>query len=269
MIRSLLSAILLLTFTPLPLRADEPAHEEFRIDREEEFRFATPPEVVREGRRYVITFETRGRCDVTVAIEDGDSRIIRHLASGVLGPNAPTPLQKNTLRQRLIWDGKNDAGRYVDHLDDVTVRVSLGLQPRFERTLFWSPHKRTSGRGPLLTAAPEGIYITNGKACDQVRLFDHAGDYVRTVFPFPRRQLEKVQGLAWHGFPHSGTKRPLKGGFHQAALLTSGNNRNIGDHHTEGRAAEAVAIHGDKLALLYFKLNRLSNDGATWGPGLE
>jgi hypothetical protein len=198
-----------------------PHHPEFRIDREAEFRFARAPRVTMLGDKFVITFETRGRCDVTIAIEDADERIVRHLACGVLGSNAPPPLQKDSLKQRLLWDGKNDAGRYVDNLDELRVRVSLGLQPRFERTLFWSPHKRTSGFSPVLTAAPEGVYITNGKACDQVRLFDHAGDYVRTIFPFPRNQLEKVEGLALHRFPHSGTERPLKGGFHQAALLAT------------------------------------------------
>ena len=41
---------------------------------------------------------------------------MRHLVSGVLGPNAPEPLKKDSLEQRFLWDGKNDLGRYVDKL---------------------------------------------------------------------------------------------------------------------------------------------------------
>ncbi len=69
--------------------------------------------------RYEITFAVAskggsadgGYCDVTVAIVDPDKdvsglgrgTVVRHLASGVLGPNAPEPFQKNSLRQTIYW----------------------------------------------------------------------------------------------------------------------------------------------------------------------
>ena len=110
--------------------------DEFRVKREAVFEFAHKPVVTRQGDRVTIAFETKGLCDVTVAIEEagtgaGPARIVRHLASGVLGPNAPEPFQKNARAQVIVWDGKNDKGDYVEDKDACTVRVSLGLKPRF------------------------------------------------------------------------------------------------------------------------------------------
>src|SRR5262245_20212712 len=112
------------------------APDEFRVKREEVFEFAQKPRVTRAGDRVEIAFAARGACDATVAIEDAAGKIIRHLASGVLGPNAPEPFQKNSLSQTIVWDGKDDQDRYVDDKESCLVRVSLGLKPEFERTLF-------------------------------------------------------------------------------------------------------------------------------------
>ena len=43
-----------------------------------------------------IAFASKGWCDATVAIESTDGKILRHLASGVLGPKAPPPFQTAT-----------------------------------------------------------------------------------------------------------------------------------------------------------------------------
>ena len=111
--------------------------EEFRVKREAVFEFARPPAVSRDGSNVTITFTTKALCDATVVIEDAAGRIVRHLASGVLGKNAPPPFRRNATQQTLVWDGKDDRGRYVERIDGHAVRVSLGLKPRFERTLFW------------------------------------------------------------------------------------------------------------------------------------
>ena len=120
-------------------------YDEFEVKREEVFEFAQKPRLARRGDRVEIKFETKGLCDVTVAIEEasvkapgtfiegrqsGDDgrpspapgtrspvpgnegspsnlrhlrnlrmpsgKIVRHLASGVLGPNAPEPFRKNS-----------------------------------------------------------------------------------------------------------------------------------------------------------------------------
>lgn len=186
--------------------------DEFKVRRENVFEFAEKPKVTREGDRVTIAFETRAFCDVTVAIESastgsGHSEIVRHIASGVLGDNAPEPFQWNSKKQTLSWDGKDDRGAYVDNRDVCFVRVSLGLKPQFERTLFWSPKKRIGFPYPALGVAPEGVYVAESYEVDQVRLFDHQGNYLRTIYPFPADMIDKVQGLKTHTFLQDG--KPL------------------------------------------------------------
>ena len=133
--------------------------DEFKIKRTSVFEFTEKPSISRKGDRVTIRFTSKGFCDATVVIERKDGRIIRHLASGVLGPEVPAPFEKNSLEQNLVWDGKDDFGRYVDKREDIHVRVSLGLKPQFERTLFWSPKRRHSRYPQLACAAEEGVYV--------------------------------------------------------------------------------------------------------------
>jgi hypothetical protein len=58
-------------------------------EREEVFEFTQKPAVTKEGDKIVISFASKGKCDATVSIVDKDGKVIRHLASGVLGVNAP------------------------------------------------------------------------------------------------------------------------------------------------------------------------------------
>ena len=106
-----------ISFSP----ADVP--NEFQVKRQEVFEFAEKPRIARDGDKVTITFASKAFCDATVAIEDASGKILRHLVSGVLGPNAPAPLQKDSLRQSIVWDSKDDQGRYVDDLAGLTVRV--------------------------------------------------------------------------------------------------------------------------------------------------
>ena len=101
--------------------------DELKIKREQVFEFTQKPSVTRKGDTVTIRFESKGLCDATVAIENDAGKIIRHLVSGVLGPKAPEPFQKNSKKQTIVWDGKDDRGRYVDDKDRVVIRVSLGL----------------------------------------------------------------------------------------------------------------------------------------------
>ena len=225
-----------------------------------------------KGDKVTIAFTSKAYCDATVAIEENDEaagpRIIRHLASGVLGKNAPPPFQKNSLAQTLIWNGKDDEGHYVDDRENVAVRVSLGLTARFERTLFWSPYKRPGdpkhlGYQPsLVAAAPEGVYVYDGAGHDHVRLFNHDGDYVRTVYPFPASELAGVKSLKWHMFP-DGARWPLKWGLAQDTLLTSGDLSYGAKWPTggAGKAATALAIRKGELYLVNQRLNKLKVDG--------
>jgi hypothetical protein len=103
-----LAACALLVFVPAPARARADS-DEFKVQREEVFTFARKPRVTRAADRTTIDFAADGFCDATVAIEETGAnppRIVRHLASGVLGPNAPAPFRRDSLEQTLVWDGK-------------------------------------------------------------------------------------------------------------------------------------------------------------------
>jgi len=134
--------------------------EDYTIDRKDVFEFTAKPTVTRDGDALTIRFGSRDYCDATIVIENKEGAIVRHLASGVLGSNAPEPFRKNSLEQAVVWDSKNDNGEYVDDFSDLRVRVSLGLKPRFEKTLYWHPKKLTARRRhPRAVAQPEGVYV--------------------------------------------------------------------------------------------------------------
>ena len=263
-------------------------YDELRPKREEVFAFARKPTLTRRGDDVTIAFETQGWCDVTVAIEGPDGRIVRHLASGVLGPNAPEPFIWNSKAQTIVWDGKDDAGVYVDDKNAVTVRVSLGLKPQFERTLFWHPGKparqgewsSTGGSHLSIAAAPEGIFVSDGRGFDHVRLFDRDGNYVRTVYPFPRDKVDDVPGVIWHDHPY-GERLPIKPNYYQSTLLQSGRNAN-NIRYRDGRyqggvdagtfygaAGHALAVSGNRIALIGARLSRLATDGGSDGLNLH
>ncbi len=267
-----MKCLLVTLLLALPLQGAE-IPDEFKIKREQVFEFAEKPVVTRNGDNITVTFASKGLCDVTVAIENETGKIIRHLASGVLGPNAPEPFTKNAKKQTVSWDGKDDQGRYVDNKDAMTVRVSLGLKARYEKNLMWEPKKRISRGGAASTctedvipvATPEGVYLYDGNGVDHVKLFDHEGAYVRTVYPFPANQLKNVKGLQWQKYPH-GYSRPKKHGLNQTTFLTSGH-----ENRKQFRQASAysMAVHPSKdkgkpsrIALVKTSLNRLSSDGA-------
>jgi hypothetical protein len=247
--------------------------DEFKVKRQEVFEFAQKPAVTREGDKVTIAFAAKGFCDATVAIEDAEGRIVRHLVSGVLGDNAPPPFQKSSKKQTLVWDGKNDKGEYVDDKDSHTVRVSLGLKPGYEKDLLASPHQRVGAQAPLMAANEEGVVVYDGLGTDFVKLFDHEGNYVRTIYPFPSSTLNQVNGLRWHVFPQDGKRLPLKDGYQLASLLTSGTSGFFLMRKPEiyygGIAASAMAVRGRRIALAHLKLNRLATDSITQGLPLE
>lgn len=256
------------TLFVVPAPADE--FDEFKVKREEVFEFTATPQVAARDDGVEITFTAEGYCDVTVAIEDSSGRIIRHLASGVLGENPPPPLKARSLKQTLLWNGKDDQRRYVDDRSELVVRVSLGLKPRFERSLFFSPKKRiTRGNRPLVAANADGVFVFEGEGVDHLRKFDHEGNYVETVYPFAAGKLQSVRGLQTAVFPQSGATLPLKQGLVQATLLTSGRNTEHGTMSKYQCAASGMAIVGNRIALVSDRLNRLAADGTSGGLNLE
>jgi len=168
-------------------------------EREEVYEFTQKPKVTKQGDKYVITFASKGKCDATVAILDKDGKIIRHLASGVLGANAPHPFQQNSLSQKLEWDGLTDDFKKAPA--GCKVKVSLGLKAEFDKNLLWDPHdvrpKKPSKKNPLFMAtAKDGTrYVGGVVSMNQNcvgRAFDKAGKYLYTFFPPKAADVEKL-----------------------------------------------------------------------------
>ncbi|MCK6470226.1 MAG: hypothetical protein L6R28_00650 [Planctomycetes bacterium] len=274
---SMALVLLLISIVSTGLAAED-AWPELKVQRAEVFDFAQAPTLAIDGDRVEIAFETAAFCDVAVAVEDGSGRIVRHLAAGVLGENAPPPFERNAKKQRLVGDGKDDFGQYVEGRESHHVRVSLGLAPRFERTLFWSPHKAASlyPEAKSFAATKEGVYVLDpgriGPGCaPQLKFFDHDGNYVRTIYPFPAAKLPEVKGLKGATLPPDEAALPLKWGIGQLELLTAGGNTiNALSEPAEGAGDEtalgALAAGDGGGAPIYLageRLNRLSKDGGS------
>jgi hypothetical protein len=163
-------------------------------ERESVFEFTEKPKVQKIAEdKYEITFAVKGYCDVAVAIIDPDPKkelvpgrgiVVRHLGAGVLGPNAPLPFQKNSLKQVIYWDGKDDLGMYHKEPEKLKVRVMLGLKPVFDKRLGGTSGKSMPGYVAGIALGPDGAYVfaqgTSSKSHGVIRKFDHDGNYVIT-----------------------------------------------------------------------------------------
>lgn len=274
--RSVLAVVTAMAFvcgTAAPSASEGEAVDEWKVKRKDVFEFEEKPVVTRTGDKVVVVFTAKDYCDATIAIENADGKIVRYLASGVLGPNAPEPFQKDTLKQTVVWDGKDDKGSYVDAMDQLTVRVSLGLMPRYERRLYWSPYRKSSYDAPAIVCpAPEGVYVfENGYPGHERLLFmDHQGNYIRQLYPFSAGMLPKIKGLLWRDMPQSGERLPLRNGLSQSTLLSTGDlDFNVRWPTAGGNSALAMAVRGVQIILADQRINRLATDGGTGGLDLQ
>lgn len=176
---------------PAVCQADELANPDFRV----------APYVTREGSRIWISFSLTEAADVAVEIRRG-TRVVRHLAAGVLGPNPPEPLRPG-LAQRLPWDGTDDLGRPVK-LSECSVYLGVGLRPRFDRILGWrgeavgGPRIHCGGVAGLAVDERSRCYVlySGSKKPTSVHVFTREGRYLRTIMPYPASlAYEKVRNL--------------------------------------------------------------------------
>ena len=176
-----------------------------------EVRFTREPTVAVEKDQALIRFEISRPSDVAVYIQDAQGQIIRHLAAGVLGKDAPAPLKAGSLEQTLVWDGKDDLGQPAKG-GPFRVRVALGLTPRFEAMIGDEPRDVGSVRG--LAVGPNGdVYVFHAfgshhphTAGTAVCVFDRSGKYLRTIVPYPTNLgPEKLTGLKRLTLPGGGT----------------------------------------------------------------
>ncbi len=217
--------------------------------RKDVFAFTEKPTVKRTGKdRYEISFAVKDYCDVTVAIVDGKGKVVRHLASGVLGPNAPKPFKKNSLKQVLVWNGKDDVENYPEHPDRMRVKVMLGLKPVFHRRLGGTtPYNIPAGVWGIAVTR-EGVYVVAfngaGFAHGSIRKFDHDGRYVGTIFPPPSDMpLERLKGMSYVEYEKG--KRALHGNdLHDSIAGNAGMLAGLTGHNAPYCQ---VAVTGERL----------------------
>jgi DNA-binding beta-propeller fold protein YncE len=183
------TAILAILFTGA-LTAGEPAAD-----------FAKKPTGIKSGDTIKIEFTANGLTDVAVTIEDAQGKIVRHLAGGVLGKNAPEPLQSNTRAQSLVWDGKDDFDKAAVG-GPFKARVQLGMKAEFDRFLMHNPH--ASGPISAVAVGPGGtLYVfhrdgtVNGNmGGHKITTYTRDGKHVKVLAPFPADiPPEKVKAL--------------------------------------------------------------------------
>ncbi len=154
-----------------------------------EVKFTAEPKAVGAGGKVKITFGVSAPTDVEVAILDAKGNVVRHLAAGLLGKNAPAPLRKDSLKQVLSWDRKDDFGKKVS-AGPYTVRVGLGLKPEFDKILGFDPNTLDVVRG--LAVGPGGeLFVLNlgrhlhiGFGSTVCNILDRDAKYRRTIMPY-------------------------------------------------------------------------------------
>jgi sugar lactone lactonase YvrE len=144
--------------------------------------FAAKPAAVREGANVKITFALAAPADVEVAVLDAKGAVVRHLAAGVLGTNAPAPFQKNALAQELRWDGKDDSGKPAAHAP-FQIEVRAGLLPAFDGILGWDSGTLSSDVIGMVAAPSGELFVLDADA--HLRVFSREGKYLRTIMPYP------------------------------------------------------------------------------------
>lgn len=142
------------------------------------------PAVRRNGDNVEIVFALDKPDDVLVRIVDADGSTVRNLACGLLGENAPPPFQKDTLRQKIVWDGKDDAGKPAP--SGCKARVAVGLRPRLDRFVAHDPAQLVSHVCGIEVDKQGRVYValfTDRRGDPQVMRFDREGNYLETVYP--------------------------------------------------------------------------------------
>jgi DNA-binding beta-propeller fold protein YncE len=163
--------------------------------------FVKKPVAARSGDQTKIEFTVDRAIDVAVSIEDVKGKILRHLAGGVLGKNAPEPLKSDALAQSLTWDGKDDTGKPAG-AGPFQVRVQLGMQPEFDRFLLHNPHG--SGQVSSVAVGPNGsLYVfhrdgtvNSNMGGHKIKVYDRDGKHRKVLTPFPADiAFDKVKAL--------------------------------------------------------------------------
>ncbi|MHC4913915.1 MAG: hypothetical protein ACYTGB_00370 [Planctomycetota bacterium] len=231
--------------------------------------FAEKPSAVREGSKVRISFAARRATDCAVWIVDAKGRPVRHLAAGVLGKDAPAPLKKSSLRQELVWDGRDDRGKAVLTPDTrnpapFRVRVGLGSRARFERVIgreeqwLGEIYALAAGKGKLYAFCSRGIVV-----------LDRSGKYLKQIVPAPPDlPLSKLKGLGPVKLPGGGAcfsreyGIPGKMKYVASMALTPQGQLLLPSHAPYARSLARIGIDGSVAADAFdTKLTMLADCG--------
>jgi hypothetical protein len=163
--------------------------------------FARKPTATKTAAGVRIEFAVSAPTDVAVYVEDAAGKVVCHLAAGVLGSNPPLPLTADSLRQSVVWDGKDDCSKPAGD-GPFQVRVALGMKPEFDGFLMYNPD--SSGYIESLAVGPRGtLYVfhrdlvANGNmGGHKIKVYSRDGKAIKALTPFPANIApERVKAL--------------------------------------------------------------------------
>ncbi len=161
--------------------------------------FAAKPTATKAGDGAKIGFSVSAPTDVEVSIVGADGKVVRHLAAGMVGKNAPEPFKKDSLAQEVAWDGKDDAGKPAAG-GPFKARVRLGLSATLDRFIPSAPDP-LSRPTSIGVGANGDVYVLAGRShTNSVNVYmfvlDRDGKYLRTILPSPAGlKADQVKGL--------------------------------------------------------------------------
>jgi DNA-binding beta-propeller fold protein YncE len=164
--------------------------------------FKLPPSAVKSGKGAKISFEVSAATDVEVTILNAQGKVIRHLVAGMLGKNAPALLQKDSLKQQVVWDGLADWDQAATG-GPFKVQVRIGMQPSFKKLIGDSPASLgivssvacNQKNGELFVFHLNGCLHPSDSHCS-IAVFSRQGKYLRTILPWAAETpVEKLAGL--------------------------------------------------------------------------
>lgn len=161
------------------------------------------PSVQGQRSGFKIRFALDRPDDVLVRVVDAEGKTVRELGCGVLGANAPSPLRPGSLRQEILWDGKDERGRPAP--PECKVRVSVGLSPRFERFVAYDPHQILNDVCGLEVDDKGRLYValfSDRRGDPHLLRYDREGKHLETLYPpnpnSLRGKLEEVYRYCEH-----------------------------------------------------------------------
>jgi len=118
----------------------------FKIDN---LKFNSSPQVKSTNESVTVSFELSQPADVLVSVLDKNDKVIKVLGHGLLGPRAPIPFVKNSLKQTLTWNYMNAAGEKVSK-GAYRIEVASGLMPSVKRVIPMVLEKRDKAKWPQM-----------------------------------------------------------------------------------------------------------------------